>query len=455
MADERDDEQGPIEPEPLELSAFALNADDGLQVDASDLDPTAAPAVTPRAERKPARAEAFNPAASSPMADQALFNALVSPKAPVTLQRSRAATTPPSTPTTTAATTPARVAEPIAPTHAIEETVAEVAPVVADEADVADVVAEVEAVVAGEVESVESFEEMALEAPVVDESGVEEVAEEDVVAETSDEVAEVPVIDTPAPAKAPAARVEAPFMRLVMPDDELSAEAPDVALEAIADDVQALVAEPAFALASLPAAESDATEEEWTESTDDEEPSLQIAGGSDDVRPRGRTGAWWTIPLMCAGIAIAACAVLVPAADENRRAMHELAKLEQEVTYFDQQSDVNQQFLQHVSTDPTLAERLAMRQLRLTRPTARIVQMPHKDDPFSMSPYALVSIDPPAPLPEYRSMGGMLGEWFLDAKRQTYLAGLGLLLTAAGVIFGGGTSRDRTPLEPEPEPAAA
>ncbi len=157
--------------------------------------------------------------------------------------------------------------------------------------------------------------------------------------------------------------------------------------------------------------------------------------------PAGRTGAWWTLPLMCVGIAMTACAVLVPATDENRQAMHELAKIERDVDYFERQSDVNKQFLEHVSTDPTLAERLALRQLRLTRVASKIVPMPKTDDAFGMSPYALVSIDPPVPMPAYRPLGGFISTYFLDSKGQIYLAGLGILLTAAGVILGGGAPR--------------
>ncbi len=172
-----------------------------------------------------------------------------------------------------------------------------------------------------------------------------------------------------------------------------------------------------------------------------QQPILVVEYGATEALPRERTGAWWTLPLMCAGLAIVACAVLVPAADENRRDGHELARIERDVAHFEKQSAVNKQFLEHVSTDPTLAERLAMRQLRLTRADSRIVRSPKADDPFSMSPYALVSIDPPKPMPEYRPVGGFLSRYFLDPQGQIYLTGLGILLTAAGVILGGGAPR--------------
>lgn len=178
------------------------------------------------------------------------------------------------------------------------------------------------------------------------------------------------------------------------------------------------------------------------------DPTAQLVSHSFDAKPvltanaSSRTGAWWTLPMMCLGLGIIACALIVPAVDENRRELHQLARLERDVSYFQMQSDVNKQFLEHVSTDPALAERLAQRQLRMTRPDSRIVQIPQAGNhPFGMSPYALVTLDPPPPIPDYQPLGGMLSRYFLDSKNQVYLTGIGILMTAAGVILGGGQSK--------------
>ena len=208
----------------------------------------------------------------------------------------------------------------------------------------------------------------------------------------------------------------------------------DVAAEEADEQARRRLAGAAKAFAVPVDAEDDASIEDAPQP---EEPA-------DDAAPAGPTGAWWTLPTLFAGIAVVACAVLVPAADENRRASHELAKIEQEVSYFREQSDVNKQFLDHVATDPTLAERLAMRQLRLARPDARPVDFSQPQSGFVMSPYALVHVDRPAPLPAYEPVGGVLGRWFNDTRRQIYFAGAGLLLVAAGVILGGRA----TPSEP-------
>ncbi|HEY0010163.1 MAG TPA: hypothetical protein VGB55_15670 [Tepidisphaeraceae bacterium] len=196
-------------------------------------------------------------------------------------------------------------------------------------------------------------------------------------------------------------------------------------------------------IAMLDAAVDEVADEEELEDESDEVEEVEqvVATDPEPAVLQGSTGAWWTLPTLFVGLSVVACAVLVPAADENRQALHELAKIEQEVAYFQKQSEVNKQFLEHVANDPALAERLAMRQLRMTRSESRMIHLPQRKDGFAMSPFALVHVDPPAPLPEYRSVGGLLGRWFNDTRRQIYFAGAGLLIAAAGVILGG---RDET-----------
>ena len=156
------------------------------------------------------------------------------------------------------------------------------------------------------------------------------------------------------------------------------------------------------------------------------------------------TGAWWTIPLTFVGIAITACAVIVPNADENRRDTYELARIERDVDYFQRQSAVNQDFIRRIGTDATLAERLALRQLHRTREGAKVVALGGlKPDRFGASPYAMTRLDPPADLPPYQPVPGKLGEWFLGDKRPQQMAGLGLCVAGAGVLLGGLRKRRR------------
>ncbi|MGC4030717.1 MAG: hypothetical protein QM754_03060 [Tepidisphaeraceae bacterium] len=154
--------------------------------------------------------------------------------------------------------------------------------------------------------------------------------------------------------------------------------------------------------------------------------------------PVGRTGAWWTIPLTFVGIAIVACAVIIPAAEETRRDAYELAKIEQDVDYFQKQSAVNADFLDRVNTDATLAERLAMRQLHQTRPGVKLAPLGGEKDAFGASPFAITKLDPPQPLPPYQPNKGPLTEWFVGDKRPQQMAALGLLIAGIGVMVGGG-----------------
>ena len=150
------------------------------------------------------------------------------------------------------------------------------------------------------------------------------------------------------------------------------------------------------------------------------------------------TGSWWTIPLICLGLGLIAACLLLPAAEENRRAAYELAKINRDVDYFERQSVVNQDFLTRISNDPTLAERLAQRQLRLKRQDTRVIKTQPTGGPFDMSPSSLVAVDPPAPMPAYSSPVSLLSRCCDTPRKQVYFLGLGLFAVAAGLVLGGG-----------------
>src|SRR3954447_7987544 len=86
-----------------------------------------------------------------------------------------------------------------------------------------------------------------------------------------------------------------------------------------------------------------------------------IAPAQRESRPVG--GGLWTIPLLCMGLAIIAACVIVPATDENRRLAYERERLKADLEQISRQIDVNDEFLKRIGDDPTLAERLAQRQM--------------------------------------------------------------------------------------------
>src|SRR4051812_13842040 len=80
-----------------------------------------------------------------------------------------------------------------------------------------------------------------------------------------------------------------------------------------------------------------------------------------------RGGGILTIPLLCIGIATIACVTLLPLADENHQLAWEREKLKLDLAQLKEQGRVNDEFLQRVADDPTLAERLAGRQMKFIR----------------------------------------------------------------------------------------
>src|SRR5262245_40818092 len=85
--------------------------------------------------------------------------------------------------------------------------------------------------------------------------------------------------------------------------------------------------------------------------------------GARPLEPRGPqpNGSAWTIPLLCLGMGIIAMALIVPAADENRRLVYEREKLSADLAQVQKQLAVNDEFLARLASDPGLAERLAQR----------------------------------------------------------------------------------------------
>jgi hypothetical protein len=162
---------------------------------------------------------------------------------------------------------------------------------------------------------------------------------------------------------------------------------------------------------------------------------------SDNLRPDAtraapeRAGAW-TIPLLCAGIAILACCLLIPAADDNRRLVYERERLKADLEQIQRQIDVNGQFLKSVGDDPTLLERLAQRQMKMVREGTSVLDLRDDRPQGDLSPYLLLSVPPPQPLAPYRPIGGVFSDMCRHPRTRLFLMGGALLLIACGVILG-------------------
>jgi hypothetical protein len=154
------------------------------------------------------------------------------------------------------------------------------------------------------------------------------------------------------------------------------------------------------------------------------------------------SGGWWSIPMLCAGIAIIACSLIIPQINANHHLAWETKKLTADLASIQKQVEVNQQFLSKVGEDPNLAERLAQRQMKVYRKGTAVLEIPQNDQ-AAMSPFLLTTVVPPTPLPPYQPTDGVLAGLFLQPRLNLYLSGLGLMLMAVGLLAGGTRSGAR------------
>jgi hypothetical protein len=164
--------------------------------------------------------------------------------------------------------------------------------------------------------------------------------------------------------------------------------------------------------------------------------------------PRGRAAepsSAWTIPLLCAGVAVIACCFIIPAADENRRLVYERERLKIDLEHIERQVAVNGEFLKHVADDPALLERLAQRQMKMVREGTSVLELRDRAVPASqrqspqnqnMSPYPLLTVAPPDPLPEYDPLGGRFADLCRHPRSRLILMGSALMLIASGLVLG-------------------
>jgi hypothetical protein len=154
------------------------------------------------------------------------------------------------------------------------------------------------------------------------------------------------------------------------------------------------------------------------------------------------TGATWTIPMLCAGIGLIACCIIIPQADSNRRLAYEKQMLQADLESVQRQVTVNGEFLNRVVDDPALSERLAQRQLKRVRKGQRVLQL--KEDQPEMSPFQITNIAPPAAPPPYKPVGGIIAGLCYDARTRLYLMGVALTMIAGGLVLGSGARQPRS-----------
>jgi hypothetical protein len=146
-------------------------------------------------------------------------------------------------------------------------------------------------------------------------------------------------------------------------------------------------------------------------------------------------GGAFTIPLICLGISLIAMCLLIPAADENRKLAYERERLKTDLEQLQLQVSTNDAFLKRVANDPTLAERLARRQMKMVPQGTAVLDLKGMRSSHEMSPFLLVTIPPPAPMAPYRPIGGFLANACRHPKTQLYIIGASLLMIASGLVM--------------------
>lgn len=149
------------------------------------------------------------------------------------------------------------------------------------------------------------------------------------------------------------------------------------------------------------------------------------------------TGGWWTLPIMCVGISLIACAIIIGQVEENRQLSWQKNKLQMDLDYLQKQAAVNDEFLSKLSTDANLVERLAQRQMKLIRQGSAVLDLKGAAGEDNTSAFKLVRIPPPPEVKPYEPAPGLLTHLFGTDRQRLYAMGLGAFLVAVGLIMGG------------------
>jgi hypothetical protein len=192
------------------------------------------------------------------------------------------------------------------------------------------------------------------------------------------------------------------------------------------------------------------TEEELAPTPwDDVRPEIEVAvavspgeltsSSASSTSPPASGGAF-TIPLICLGVGVIAMCLLIPAADEVRRLAYERDRLKADLEQLQEQVATNDSFLRRVAEDPVLAERLARRQMKMVPEGTAVLDLKSVNTTAAgtgqeMSPFLLVTVPPPAPMPPYRPIGGVLANACRHPKTQLYLIGGALMAIASGLVL--------------------
>lgn len=139
--------------------------------------------------------------------------------------------------------------------------------------------------------------------------------------------------------------------------------------------------------------------------------------------------------VLFSGLVVIGLAVLLPAREQNRKLEHEYAQMQTEVDFVNRQIEINRQFLDDVTHDPELVERLLMRQTNRTPEGKATLDLQATPANFSASPFGIMRLNsPPEPLP-YQSDLPVWLEWTTTSSSRVIGISLGLFGIASALIL--------------------
>lgn len=139
--------------------------------------------------------------------------------------------------------------------------------------------------------------------------------------------------------------------------------------------------------------------------------------------------------VLFAGLVVIGLAILLPAREQNRKLDHELAQMQVEIEFVNRQIDINRQFLDDVTHDPELIERLLMRQTHRTLNGKSTLDLKTAPINFGSSPFGVTRLNaPPPPVPYQSDLPGWL-EWTTTSSSRVIGISLGLFGVASALIL--------------------
>ncbi len=158
----------------------------------------------------------------------------------------------------------------------------------------------------------------------------------------------------------------------------------------------------------------------------------------DDLGSAGAKASIWALPLLALGLSLVACAVLIPASEENRLAEADRRRLEAQVASLERRVEVNNEFFHRLEKDAAIARRLQQRTLP-PMPDGEVAQLASADvgkTSWAMSPLAMLEVEPVEAVMAPPQMKGLLPEWCRDGRHRLAVAGTGLFACLIALLAG-------------------